>query len=536
LMSTLALTLVASATALMQATYSNQTSTVAAVSTAADARWFNVASPAGVTVAVGIGFANEKVGYFAGGANGAGTEILKTEDAGVTWDVIPGINFGLDVLLLGAEASKNTVIVTSIFGELYSINGGKNWSKSIGGGLSQSIRYIGGIGKGDGLHFGIVGVHGGKQGCAITNNAGITFKSYPAAPTLFTSARYGVYPDSNTWYISAGTFPTNPPPPPPSPQSPTKKVKGGFRKYLHQDDDGLWLPVDEILARSAAPPAPPAGWSAQIVKTKDAGKTWSSEFSVNDTFYFNEIDCAPGMATHCCAVAEDSTNAHILCTTDGENWKETWTGTGTAGKQVYTMMGLEFVSGTEAWACGGTIGVPVEPVFLHTLDGGATWTPSKPDRDLIGNVCLALDMLASADGVGYAAMDNVGRQQASVAKYSSGSAPPPPPPPPPPGPAPPGKTHYEDPNAGDCLPDEKAIQITGLAGSFCSPNCGASTACPTDVPAGTTATPKCVLESQGSPSPTNCALICTPSALAGGCPDKASCKAIQGTGICTYDN
>ena len=60
-----------------------------------------VASPAGVTVAVGIGFANEKVGYFAGGANGAGTEILKTEDAGVTWDVIPGINFGLDVLLLG---------------------------------------------------------------------------------------------------------------------------------------------------------------------------------------------------------------------------------------------------------------------------------------------------------------------------------------------------------------------------------------------------------------------------------------------------
>lgn len=50
---------------------------------------------------MGIGFANEKVGYFAGGANGAGTEILKTEDAGVTWDVIPGINFGLDVLLLG---------------------------------------------------------------------------------------------------------------------------------------------------------------------------------------------------------------------------------------------------------------------------------------------------------------------------------------------------------------------------------------------------------------------------------------------------
>ena len=56
--------------------------------------------------------------------------------------------------MLGAEAAKNTVVVTSIFGELYSINGGKNWSKSIGGGLSQSVRYIGEIGKGNGLQFG----------------------------------------------------------------------------------------------------------------------------------------------------------------------------------------------------------------------------------------------------------------------------------------------------------------------------------------------------------------------------------------------
>ena len=52
-----------------------------------------MAAPAGVTVAVGIGFANPKVGYFAGGANGAGTEILKTEDGGESWNVIPGINF-----------------------------------------------------------------------------------------------------------------------------------------------------------------------------------------------------------------------------------------------------------------------------------------------------------------------------------------------------------------------------------------------------------------------------------------------------------
>ena len=48
-------------------------------------------------------------------------------------------------------------------------------------------------------------------------------------------------------------------------------------------------------AKSAAPPsAVPTGWSAQIVKTGDGGKTWDSQFSANGTFYFNEVDCAPG--------------------------------------------------------------------------------------------------------------------------------------------------------------------------------------------------------------------------------------------------
>lgn len=112
----------------------------------------------------------------------------------------------------------------------------------------------------------------------------------------------------------------------------------------------------------------------------------------------------------------------------------------------------------------------------------------------------------------------------------------------PPGPTPPsGSHHYEDPNAGPCQSGEQAVQITGLQGSFCSPSCSATTRCTTDVPPGTTATPQCVLETSGSSQPTQCALICQPSDWknlavgAGGCPDKASCKSIQGTGICTYD-
>lgn len=129
----------------------------------------------------------------------------------------------------------------------------------------------------------------------------------------------------------------------------------------------------------------------------------------------------------------------------------------------------------------------------------------------------------------------------------SGRVPPPhpgpSPAPPAPPPAPPRRGgHYEDPAAGGgggCRADEAAVSIAGVAGAFCSPLCSAAVACPTDVPARTTASPECVLQTSHWPwsRPTHCALVCTNDP--DGCPTGARCSAVagdSGSKLCVYDD
>ena len=101
--------------------------------------------------------------------------------------------------------------------------------------------------------------------------------------------------------------------------------------------------------------------------------------------------------------------------------------------------------------------------------------------------------------------------------------------------------HYGDPCGGGCGSDEKPISVTDVAGSFCSPSC-TSTACPTDIPTGATASPQCAL-TLSTTGDKYCALLCSPTAFIkdqkvadAACGDGASCKPIQGKGLCTYDD
>merc|ERR1712123_227639 len=90
-------------------------------------------------------------------------------------------------------------------------------------------------------------------------------------------------------------------------------------------------------------------------------------------------------------------------------------------------------------------------------------------------------------------------------------------------------SHYENP-ANGCQAGEISLQIQGVAGTICVPECGSGGSCPTDLPSGCTANPQCAL--RGPTGAQYCALLCDPS-QAGQC-GPATCQPIQGVGICTY--
>mmetsp|Transcript_11856 Transcript_11856/g.27047 ORF Transcript_11856/g.27047 Transcript_11856/m.27047 type:complete len:145 (-) Transcript_11856:146-580(-) len=97
-------------------------------------------------------------------------------------------------------------------------------------------------------------------------------------------------------------------------------------------------------------------------------------------------------------------------------------------------------------------------------------------------------------------------------------------------------THYGDPKGG-CESDEEAVQVQGVSGNFCTPQCSSSGSCPSDVPSGVTAAPQCAL--QTTTGQKYCALICQPSVKLGGASGECgtgTCQSIQGIGLCTYSS
>eukprot|EP00051_Salpingoeca_urceolata_P027783 m.483263 g.483263 ORF g.483263 m.483263 type:complete len:383 (+) comp22851_c0_seq1:121-1269(+) len=350
-----------------------------------------------LTTDLGIAFVNRTHGFTAGDANGVGPEIFKTTDGGDTWENVPA-NFGIDVLLLAMAASHESVVITSVFGEMFSTDDGQHWLPSIGGGTSQSVRAIA---KGDGKHFGVAGQFGKREGVAVSDNGGQTFHAMEAG--LSTEARYAAYPTDDVWYVSAGQWPED------------GKPRHPKRRSELQHENGTWPTHFEPKAQVGD------GYMAQISKTEDGGKTWNVVYSdLNSTFYFNGIDCFAGHPDNCCAVGEASgsadSGARIYCTADGgKNWNRTFYAPATS-EEHFSLMDIRYVTPTELWAIGGDLHrVAPSAWFLHSTDGGATWQHSV--TPMLGFIALGFDFVDP--GCGYAVIENVITQTAAIAKYTA---------------------------------------------------------------------------------------------------------------------
>jgi len=201
--------------------------------------------------------------------------------------------------------------------------------------------------------------------------------------------------------------------------------------------------------------------------------------------------------------------------------------------------GFQFYkTGVFSGTCGTKLDHGVLVVGYGTDGGKAYWKVKNswgPTWGSSGYIMLAKD-ISSASGQCGIAMQPSYPTMGPPGPPSPPTPPTPTPPTPPTPPPTPGHSHYGNPSDG-CLSDEEAVRVTGVAGSFCSPDCK-SAACPTDVPSGVAAKPQCALQTTGGDK--KCALICSPttdwaSLRAGDAQcGEATCQPIQGVGLCTY--
>lgn len=90
--------------------------------------------------------------------------------------------------------------------------------------------------------------------------------------------------------------------------------------------------------------------------------------------------------------------------------------------------------------------------------------------------------------------------------------------------------HYGDPLARECKSDEANVTINGFPGSVCAPGCTMNS-CPLDMPKSVNATPTCNIINWDT-GLMYCSLACNTN---NSCGHNATCKAVEGAFLCTYN-
>ena len=198
--------------------------------------------------------------------------------------------------------------------------------------------------------------------------------------------RYGAMIDENTMYLTMGSWPDS-------------QVGDISARWHWGKRNGVRAPVSRSMMDSVLKGGNNTMYTAAIVKTTDGGKTWTTLFQDESSYYFNAIDCSS--ATHCVAVAEghrQNPAIHIFVTTDGLSFKEVMTLPSTS-KKVYSIMSCDFSSPNEVWVAGAVeTASGSHALFFDSKDAGLTWSEANELEDIED----VMDVAFTPDGTGFA--------------------------------------------------------------------------------------------------------------------------------------
>lgn len=333
--------------------------TVAALAAAQQAPSWGIEQNIMGALGTSVSFVDNNRGYYPMNANGGNT-VLETLDGGETWTAT---NSSVDaVMFLASDAKGENVVASSIFGAVYSLDGGKTFytGNTLSGG--QGVRFSDSkVWMTSGSNY------------IMSSTTGGWFWDTHSIPELKSTTRYIAAPSDNVVYVTAGTWP----------QQSGQNAEGAhafsarwtLSPHAATNQVSAIPTYGKLTSKHAEAIGASTTYQMQIVKSADGGATWTSQFySDSLNLYPNGIDCYD--AEHCCFAAEGDFVA-VYCTNDGQNWNQVFNDT----SSTLSLTSAAYVGPEEIWIGGGNLSqIDMYAYLLHSTDGGKTWTVHGTDN------------------------------------------------------------------------------------------------------------------------------------------------------------
>lgn len=178
-------------------------------------------------------------------------------------------------------------------------------------------------------------------------------------------------------------------------------VMGGIMDvYFKDTTNGFVVGMDTNAFTAGCPSA----YHGRIAKTTDGGNTWTPVVTttVNCCYFWKMSWPTPDVGYVSLQKNPTSSDSIVFYkTTDGGNtWVPNEIPVSSVGISSFYWQAIGFVNASEGWAGGDGNTSPYANNFLHTIDGGASWTPvGYNDSRRINRIRFLSPILGFASGV-----------------------------------------------------------------------------------------------------------------------------------------